>query len=61
MNIDYDNGNSSSINRPEKSVEMAKRKSVKAFKVDVDEENLLFNDNYFDVVTGLEVVERRSL
>ena len=41
----------------EKGVEMAKRKGVKAFKVDVDEENLPFNDNYFDVVTALEVIE----
>ena len=41
----------------EKGVEMARKKGVKAFKIDVDEENLPFNDNYFDVVTALEVIE----
>ena len=41
----------------EKGIEMAKRNGVKALRVDVDEENLPFNDNYFDVVTALEVIE----
>jgi|Deesub1362A_J573_1020465.scaffolds.fasta_scaffold00052_92 ubiquinone/menaquinone biosynthesis C-methylase UbiE len=41
----------------EKGVEMARKNGVKAFKVDVDEEELPFDDNYFDVVTALEVIE----
>ena len=41
----------------EKGVEMAKKKGIKAFKVDVDEERLPFDDTYFDVVTALEVIE----
>ncbi len=41
----------------EKGVEMAKKNGIKAFKVDVDEEGLPFSDNYFDVVTALEVIE----
>ena len=41
----------------EKGVEMARKNGIKAFKVDVDEEKLPFDDNYFDVVTALEVIE----
>lgn len=41
----------------EKGVEMARKNGIKAFKVDVDEERLPFDDNYFDVVTALEVIE----
>ena len=41
----------------EKGVEMARKNGIKAFKVDVDEERLPFDDNYFDLVTALEVIE----
>ena len=41
----------------EKGIEMSKKKGIKAFKVNLDEEKLPFNDNYFDVVTALEVIE----
>ncbi len=41
----------------EKGVEMAKKKGIRAFRVDVDEEDLPFEDNYFDAVLSLEVIE----
>ena len=36
---------------------MTKRKSIKAFKVDIDEENLPSNDYYFDVNIALKVID----
>jgi len=41
----------------EKGVEMAKKNGIKALRVDIDEENLPFKDNYFDAVLSLEVIE----
>ena len=41
----------------EKGVEIAKKNGIKAFRVDVDEEDLPFEDNYFDAVLSLEVIE----
>lgn len=41
----------------EKGVEMAKKNGIKAFRVYVDKEDLPFEDNYFDAVLSLEVIE----
>jgi len=41
----------------EKGVKMAKRNGIKAFKVNVDEENLPFEDNYFDCVFAGEILD----
>lgn len=41
----------------EKGVEMANKNGVKALKCDIDEENLPFEDAYFDAVFAGEVIE----
>lgn len=41
----------------EKGVKLAKEKGIKCYHLDVDEENFPFEDNYFDAVTALELIE----
>jgi ubiquinone/menaquinone biosynthesis C-methylase UbiE len=41
----------------EKGVEMARKNGVKAFIVDVDEENLPFENNYFDAIYAGAIIE----
>ena len=41
----------------EKGVEMARERGVKAYKVDVDSEDFPFQDNFFDTITALELIE----
>lgn len=41
----------------EKGVESAKENGVKAFQLDIDEEDFPFEDNYFDAVFAGEVIE----
>lgn len=41
----------------EKGVELARKNGVKAFQLDIDEEDFPFEDNYFDAVFAGEVVE----
>ena len=38
-------------------VEMARKNGVKCFQLDVDEEDFPFEDNFFDAVTALELIE----
>ncbi len=45
------------IDIAEKGVESARRKGVKALQVDLDEQNLPFEDEYFDAVFAGEVIE----
>jgi ubiquinone/menaquinone biosynthesis C-methylase UbiE len=40
-----------------KGVENARKNGVKAYQLDVDEKDLPFEDNYFDAVTALELIE----
>jgi SAM-dependent methyltransferase len=41
----------------EKGVEMARNNGVKAFQLDIDEEDFPFEDNYFDAIFAGEVIE----
>ena len=41
----------------EKGVELAKKNGVKAFQLDIDEEDFPFEDNYFDAVSARELIE----
>ena len=41
----------------EKGVNLARQKGVKAFQMNIDKENLPFEDNYFDAVYAGEVIE----
>lgn len=41
----------------ERAVELAKARGIKCYRVDVDSEKLPFDDDFFDVVTALEVIE----
>jgi ubiquinone/menaquinone biosynthesis C-methylase UbiE len=41
----------------EKGVENARKNGVKAYQLDVDEKDLPFEDNYFDAVIALELIE----
>ena len=41
----------------EKEVEIARKNGVKCYQLDVDEEDFPFEDNYFDAVTALELIE----
>lgn len=41
----------------EKGVELARKNGVKAFQLDVDEEDFPFKDNYFDAVFAGEIIE----
>ena len=41
----------------EEGVEMARKNGVKCYQLDVDEDNFPFEDNYFDAVTALELIE----
>ena len=41
----------------EKGAEMARKNGVKCYQLDVDEEGFPFEDNYFDAVTALELIE----
>jgi methionine biosynthesis protein MetW len=41
----------------EKGVEMARKNGVKCYQLDVDEEAFPFEDNFFDAVTALELIE----
>ena len=41
----------------EKGVEMARKKGIKAFRVDVDEESLPFENNYFDAIYAGAIIE----
>jgi len=45
------------IDLTEESIETCKRKGIDARKVDVEKDRLPFEDNYFDVVFCLEVIE----
>ena len=41
----------------EKGVEMARKNGVQSYQIDVDEDDFPFEDNYFDAVTALELIE----
>ena len=41
----------------EKGAEMARKNGVKCYQLDVDEEDFPFEDNYFNAVTALELIE----
>mgnify|MGYP000734067666 CR=1 FL=1 len=41
----------------EQALSLAQRKDVKTFKVDLENDHLPFPDNYFDLVTAIEIVE----
>ena len=41
----------------EKGVEMARKNGVKCYRLDVDEEAFPFEDDFFDAVTALELIE----
>ena len=41
----------------EKGVEMARKNGVKCYRLDVDEEDFPFEENFFDAVTALELIE----
>ena len=41
----------------EKGVEMARKNGVKCYFLDVDQEDFPFEDNFFDAVTALELIE----
>ena len=41
----------------EKGVELARKKGVKCFRLDIDEEDFPFEDNYFDAVFAGEIIE----
>lgn len=45
------------IDVSERAIKIAKNNGIKAFKVDVDEENLPFRDNYFDAVYAGAIIE----
>jgi len=41
----------------EKGAEIARKNGVKCYQLDIDEEDLPFEDNYFDAVAALELIE----
>jgi len=41
----------------ERGIEMARKKGIKAFRVDVDEESLPFENNYFDAIYAGAIIE----
>jgi len=41
----------------EKGVEMARKNGIKCYQLDVDEEDFPFEDNYFNALTALELIE----
>ena len=41
----------------EKGAEMARKRGVKCYQLDVDEEDFPFEDNYFDAITAFEIIE----
>lgn len=41
----------------EKGADLARKNGVKCYQLDVDEEDFLFEDNYFDAVVALELIE----
>lgn len=45
------------VDKSKKAVASAKEKGIKAYELDLDEENLPFEDNYFDTILCGEVIE----
>ena len=41
----------------EKGVEIARKNGIKCYQLDVDEEDFPFEDNFFDAVSALELIE----
>jgi len=41
----------------EKAIDIARKRGIKTFKIDLNKETLPFPDNYFDAVTCLDVIE----
>ena len=41
----------------EKGVELARKNGIKCYQLDVDAEDFPFEDNFFDAVTALELIE----
>lgn len=45
------------IDISQKAIQLAKEKGIKAFQMDIDEENLPFENNFFDIIFCGEVLE----